>query len=113
MSNATQEWHFYARAQNSDYAKMRSDENVRYAIVSIPVEITTCAEAIAYAIENRRIGRGTHQSGCFEVSNDIGMWWHKDGNRMDFSTPRKAAKVIYKTWEQMEAEEIAAAEAAA
>ena len=68
----------------------------------------TVEEAYAHAIATRVCPKGTHQSGCFEIQVfggvADGLYNHIDRNRIDFSTPRKAAKVTYKTWDQVDAE---------
>lgn len=49
--------------------------------------------------------KGSHRTGCFEVQNDLGIYSQIDYNRIDLSAPAKAAKVVFKTWEQLEAED--------
>lgn len=49
--------------------------------------------------------RGSHRGGCFEVQCGEGLWQHVEGNRIDLSTPARAQKVRFRTWEQLEAEE--------
>lgn len=67
---------------------------------------TPLADALA-AAHAAGLPKGTHRSGCFEVQCDEGIWAQQDGNRIDLSTPRRAAKTTFKTWEQLEAEELA------
>lgn len=65
---------------------------------------TTLADALAHAYANG-LPRGSARCGCIEVQNDLGIYSHRLGNRIDLSTPRKAANVVFKTWEELEREE--------
>lgn len=53
---------------------------------------------------------GSHVTGCFQVQSDIGIWNHVDAKKIDLTTERKRANVVFQTWEQAEAEEEAAQE---
>ena len=102
---------FFSRVENSRvHPHLRP---ARQFSLQLPIE-TTLAEALAAAYA-AHMPRGTNRAGCFQIQNDRGIWNHINGNRMDPSTPRKAAKCVFKTWEELEAEELAelAAESAA
>lgn len=46
-------------------------------------------------------GRGRHQGGIFEIQTDEGIWSTADGGKLDVKHG------VFKTWEQLEAEELA------
>ncbi len=93
-------WDFFDRPENKNF----DPDNVRCVMLNIPADYTL-REALEYARATRNLGSGTHRSGCFEVQNDLGIFRQVDGNKIDLSTPAKAAKVTFKTWEQLEREE--------
>lgn len=47
---------------------------------------------------------GSARGGCFELQTDEGIWARPDGKRMRV-TGRNGQPAIFKTWEQLEAEE--------
>lgn len=65
---------------------------------------TTLADALVAARENG-MPRGSHRTGCFEVQTDAGIYSQVDGNRIDLSTPKRAAKTSFKTWKQLDSED--------
>jgi hypothetical protein len=67
---------------------------------------TDIKDALAMARANG-MPKGSQRSGCFEVQNDNGIWQREGAGRMDFSTPRKAAKVRFTSWDELEAKELA------
>lgn len=107
FNEPTMRWDFFFRRFNRDIVRLRSERNVDYATLELP-KAWTCEQALRFAREHRAIPVGAHNTGCFQVQNDLGIYNHVDANKIDFATPRKAAKVEYKTWEQVEAEELAA-----
>ena len=63
----------------------------------------TSLEAALNAYYSAGWPKGSHRSGVSEVQTDAGIYEQKDGNRIDLSTPRKAAKVFFKTWAELDA----------
>ena len=55
------------------------------------------------------IPRSSARGGIFEIHTDLGIWQHVDSRRMDPTTPAKAAKCVFTSWEDFEAAERAAA----
>lgn len=103
MAKTEMRWDFFYRHENN---RVNPKElPAQYVTMYLPENVTHASDAMAIAIEEGLLLKGSHRTGCFEIQNDLGIWSHVDGNRMDFSTPRKAAKVTFKTWEQLEAED--------
>lgn len=95
-------WDFFFRHENN-----RIDPTTRpatYASLTLPLN-TPLADALATALDLGAIPTGSNRTGCFEVQNDAGIFSHAAGKRIDLSTPRKAAKVSFQTWEEVEAAE--------
>ncbi len=67
----------------------------------------TIDEALDAARNLGLFGTGSNRSGCFEVQCDRGIWTHVRGYRN--LGKAKAADIVFKTWDEMEAEEFAAA----
>ena len=103
--------------------KKNFDPSDTYAInCEIPFAITdleSLDRAMQYAFNEFRghrtgIKYGSARSGVYEVQCDAGIYTHQNeltgGSpaRIEVSTPRKAAKVVFKSWDQLEAEDMAA-----
>ena len=100
-------WDFIWRTENKCAEKVFSDENLREARILLPKH-WTAADALLFgrsAASGFALPKGTHRSGIFQIQNDLGIWSQQDDRRIDFTTPRKAAKVSFQTWEEMEAAE--------
>jgi hypothetical protein len=99
-------WTLFFRAESNRHDPR--ERPAKYAIVT--ASTTSCAcDVLAMAIANHDVPKGSHRTGVFEMQNDLGIYSRDDLMRIDFSTPRRAAKVNFKTWEEMEREERAAA----
>lgn len=48
---------------------------------------------------------GSARGGCFELQTDEGIWSRPDGKRMRTTGKRTGQPAVFKTWEQLEAEE--------
>jgi len=46
------------------------------------------------------MSKGSHRSGCFEVQCDLGIFAHKDQNKIN---PDNLSKVTFKTWDELDA----------
>ena len=92
-------WDFFHRPETGPNPR----DNDCYAYTFELDADTSIEAAMAHAYANG-LPRGSHRCGCVEVQNDRGIWSQKEGNRIDVSTPRKRAKVIFRTWEELEAE---------
>lgn len=92
-------WDFFFRAERRSGGEPKK-QNARCVSIELPND-TELDEAIRLA---RAAGapKGSHRTGIFEVQNDLGIWEHVDGNRIDLSTPRKTAKVIFRTWDELD-----------
>jgi len=81
-------------------------DKVREHQIDLPATWTV-EEAYAHAVATRVCPKGSHRSGCFEIQVfggvADGVYSHNNLKRIDFSTPRKAAKVTYQTWDQFDA----------
>ncbi len=98
---ATSAWIFFYRAESNRFdPKSRPAYQLR---LTLPDD-TDLQNALDAA---RKAGapKGSHRTGIFEVQTSRGIFYHEEENRIDLRTPRKAAKVIFKTWEQLEEEE--------
>jgi hypothetical protein len=99
--------------------KKNFDPSDTYAInCEIPFAITdleSLDRAMKFAYNEFRghrtgIKYGSARSGVYEVQCNAGIYNHENeltgGSpaRIDVSTPRKAAKVVFKSWDQLEAE---------
>jgi len=74
-------------------------------VLELPVDLDI-EDALEIARENGA-PLGSRRSGIFEVQGPTGIWSHVNGRRMDFDTESKRAKVVFKSWEDLEAEELA------
>jgi len=57
-----------------------------------------------YIYQNGLASKGSSRSGIFEVQTDAGFWKQVDEKKIDLSTPRRASKTVFVTWEQWEEE---------
>ncbi len=71
--------------------------------LSLPVT-TTLEDAIS-AARAAGMPKGSARTGCFEVQGPNGIWSHVRESRIDLSTPRRAANVVFKTWDELDAED--------
>jgi hypothetical protein len=83
--------------------KVPERQRVLHYCIDVPASATL--DQIISTARKLGVGRGTHQTGIFEVQTDQGIYSRADGCRLDVSTPGRAAKVIFKSWEQLEVEE--------
>ncbi len=90
----------------------RVAERRRTYVVQLVVAEDATLEDILAAAHGAGLGRGTHQTGIVEVQTDRGIYARADGNRIDLSTPARAARVQFRSWDELEAEELAARAAA-
>jgi hypothetical protein len=82
---------------------MRSEQNERCLTLHLEQGLGA-EEALEIARELGAVPVGSNQSGCYQIQGPTGFWEHKKANKIDFSTPRKAANVLYTTWEQWDDE---------
>jgi hypothetical protein len=94
-------WQFFYRASNRDVDKMLSSDNVRYVELQLPTDISL-EDALAKAVELGHMSKGNRQSACFEIQTDHGIWARPDESSFYYA-PHLAE---FKTWEQLEAEEL-------
>ena len=104
----TERYDFFYRTENKNF----DPSNTFYMILELPAGLTVgqaleMARDAGITAPQRPLAKGSHRSGCFEVQCDRGVWQHVDSKKIDVSTPRKAANVQWRTWEQIEAEELA------
>ena len=103
MTNAaTETYHFFFRPEGKNFSKAVINMAEMVAAPGLSLQ-----EALEAALEGRIIPKGSHRSGCFQVQCDRGIWTSAADSRMDLSTPRKAAKVWFASWDAMEADEVA------
>lgn len=103
MNNAaTESYDLFDRPENKNF----DPENIRSHHMVAAAGLTL-AEVLAEARQRGIVGTGTARSGVFQVQCDRGIWSHVAERRIDLSTPAKAAKVVFASWEDMEAAELA------
>jgi hypothetical protein len=91
-------WDFFHRAESK---KPRAEMAIY--VYTWEIDTQDLATALAHARSNG-LPRGSFRAGCVEIQTDLGIYNQAEGNRIDLSTPARAAKVIYKTWEQLDEE---------
>lgn len=105
MNNATATWDFFDRPEGRNF----DPENVRMLSLVLPADLTL-EEALAAARSGRhggRLGAGTFRSGCFQVQGPAGIWQTTDERKIRLDTPGQRAKVMFATWDELEALEAA------
>ncbi len=95
MTTATR-YDFFRRTERKAFTKNRPALGIT---MQLPAG-TTLAQALEAYYEAGN-PKGSHRSGVFEVQTDEGIYEQVDGNRIDLSTKRSAAKTIVRTWEQL------------
>jgi hypothetical protein len=99
----TARYDLFDRAEGRNF----SLDNEKRAHTMVGPAGITLAEIIELARANGVIGKGSARSGVSEVHTPDGIYITTDDKRIDLSTPRKAAKVLFASWEAMEADEVA------
>ena len=97
-TNVTERHDFFFRAESN-----RVDPRTvpaRTLSLELPRH-TALADALTAALD-AGMPKGSHRTGCFEVQTGQGIWQQTDGNRIDLTTPRKAAKVEFTSWEELD-----------
>ena len=94
-------WTFFFRRENNRH----HPKSVPAVYLNVDVPNGTTVEAGLALARAAGMPHGSHRAGCFEVQTDRGIHSQIDGNRMDFSTPTKRAKVVFKSWKKLEAED--------
>lgn len=100
----TMQWDFLYRTERTNFKAFWAAHSACTKTAQLPVGWDAQA-ALEYMRANKKLGRGSSRSGCFEIQTDLGVWSQANGTAMRFDTPRKAAKVTYRTWEEIIAEE--------
>lgn len=100
MSHSTR-WDFFYRTENS--RRNPKDGEVYSVSWSFPAG-TSLAFALKWMRDEGKLGQGSQRAGCFEVQTPEGIWSHVTESKIDLSTPAKAKKVIFKTWDQLDDE---------
>lgn len=102
---ATETYTFIFRSEGKNFDPMVQDS----VNVDLPAGLDL-QTALETARSNGLIGKGSHRSGCFEVWCDRGIWTSTVSKRIDLSTDRKAAKVVFASWDDMDATDMDAAD---
>ena len=89
----------FFKTENSARAKEDFQTWDRDVVLEEEVTIDELIEQVGY--------RGSNRCGCFEIQTLEGIIVHKRGSRIDNRTPRKRANILFRTWEQLEADELA------
>ena len=100
MTTSTMYVNAYFRAYNRDPERMFSPANVRFVRVRVPRDATPM-DMLA-AAHSAGAPEGTHQSGVYQLETPHGVWSRADRMRLDFTTLRRADKVQYWTWEELQ-----------
>jgi len=118
MSNtpATIRFDFFFRAETNPrnlkgktYREYWTARGAKSLFLDLP-EDTTLGEALT-AARAAGLPKGSHRSGCFEVQSGLGIFQstHEFGTRID---PARACTFTFRTWAQLEAEELSTASTA-
>jgi len=103
MNAATETYDLFDRPEGKNF----DVENFRVATMVAAAGLTL-SEVLTEARSRGVVGTGSARSGVFQVQCDRGIWNHVSDSRIDLSTPAKAAKVVFASWEDLEAAELAA-----
>lgn len=98
----TMQWDFLFRTERTNFKAFWATHSACTKSAELPVD-WSAQEALEFMRAQRQLGRGSNRSGCFEIQTDLGIWSQTNETAMRFDTPRKAAKVIFQTWEEIEA----------
>lgn len=96
---------FYRR-YNRDRARMFSARNVAEVLVEVPVD-ASLADILAAAYSAARKVPGDRATGIYEVQTDLGIYRSSDERCIDLTTAVGRARVSFRTWEQLDADEAA------
>jgi hypothetical protein len=103
LSDAVGTWDFFFRRENNS----RSVEAVAASCISLDLPLNTpLHDALALA-HDAGLSLGSFRTGCFEIQTDAGIFAQVNGKRIELGTKGRAAKTTFKTWEQIEADELA------
>ena len=75
-------------------------------IISVAIEVSSdwsLSEILATAIANVAVPKGSARSGVFQVQTVEGIFAHVNERKIDLSSDRKAAKVLFASWAAMAA----------
>ena len=109
---ATIRFDFFFRAETNlknlkgkTYREYWTVRGAHQILLDLPSD-TTLEDALS-AARAAGMPKGSHRSGCFEVQSDLGIFQstHDFGTKID---PARECTFSYKTWAQLEAEELAA-----
>lgn len=92
----------YFRKYNRNPFKMFGPENVAFVVINVPVNAT-----VAQMLEVAHAAgapTGTHQNGIFQLETELGVWQRQDQMRIDVSTDRRAEKVQFSSFEDLQRE---------
>ncbi len=92
-------WTFFFRHESNTH----HPKSVPAVYIGVQVPPLATLEAGLALARAEGMPRGTHRTGCFEVQTPHGIHQHVEENRIDLTTPGKRAKVVFKSWEELEA----------
>lgn len=72
---------------------------VEDAFIESPMDSIEGLQEMLEAVIEAGISRSSSRGGVFELHCDAGIWSHVNERRMDTSTPAKAAKCTFSSWE--------------
>ncbi len=94
----------FFRAFNRSVERMLSNENSRCVVVDVPADSDLSTVLAAAKAAGAPVGN--QWSGIHEVQTDRGIWSRSDAKKLG-GNPTRIAAASFKTWEQLEAEELA------
>ena len=97
-------WDFFFRTE-SNHHSVDDDANRRSISVTLPADLSL-RDALAIAIVSTPVPIGSYRTGVHEVQNDLGIYQQTNGRRFSFTTARRAATTTFRTWDELEAEEV-------
>lgn len=97
-------WDFFSRSMTK--GKVDPDRVRPIRLELNTTDLKKALELYAKHIEKyRNVGLGSANTGVFEIQNDLGIYRHKAGKKIDLETVKKASNVIFMTWDEIEERE--------
>lgn len=92
-------WDFYYRAERNKASGVHPrDTEPKLAQAEFPVG-TSLAFALEYMWAERQMPRGSARAGCYEVQTPDGVFSQVNDAKIDLTTPRKAANVVFQSYD--------------
>lgn len=104
FENKKIKWDFFSRSMTKGKVDPDRVRTIRLELNTD--DLQTALDKYADHIKPyRNLGQGSANTGVFEIQNDLGIYRHKSGKKIDLSTERKANNIVFKTWDELEKQE--------